>query len=198
MSVFWKYEAAIIGTVVSILLAWLVKRIGEAVINRRVTDNVPERYRRRHFLTTFVTVAAAICIVVLWARYFQTKGTFFGLLAAGLTVALKEPILSIAARVAIFAGHIYGVGDRIEVNGMSGDVIDVGFFYTRMMEIGSWIGGDQYSGRITQFANAEVFGNPVFNYTRNFAYIWDEVMLPITYDSDSAVASKILLDVGSE
>jgi small-conductance mechanosensitive channel len=93
---------------------------------------------------------------------------------------------------------MYTAGDRIEINKLSGDVIDVGFFYTRMMEIGNWIGGDQYSGRIIQFANAQVFGSSVFNYTRNFAYIWDEIKLPITYASNIKAATEILKSVGGE
>ncbi len=197
MSIFWRYEAAIIGTIAAIVIGWILHRVGDKLIQHSAGD-APEHYRKRQFLNTALTVAVVVCVIVLWGRHFQAKGTFFGLVAAGLTVALKEPLLSIAGRIAVFAGHMYAVGDRIEVNKLSGDVIDIGFFYTRMMEIGNWIGGDQYTGRIIQFANAEIFGHPVFNYTRNFAYIWDEVELPITYDSNSAVASQILLDVGSE
>jgi small-conductance mechanosensitive channel len=81
--------------------------------------------------------------------------------------------LRYASRVAIFAGKMYSVGDRVQLETMSGDLIDVGFFYTRMMEIGNWIGGDQASGRIVQLPNSKVFGNQIFNYTQNFDYIWD-------------------------
>src|SRR5438045_439235 len=95
--------------------------------------------------------------------HLAAEGTFLGLLGAGLAIALREPLLSVAGRVAIFAGKMYSVGDRIQLETMSGDVIDVGFFYTRMMEIGNWIGGDQVSGRIVQLPNSKIFGNPIFN-----------------------------------
>jgi small-conductance mechanosensitive channel len=129
---------------------------------------------------------------------FQHTSTFLGLIGAGLAVALREPLLSIAGRIAIFMGHIYNIDDRIEINKLSGDIIDIGLFYTRMMEIGNWIGGDQYSGRIIQFANAQIFGTPVFNYTRNFAYIWDEIKLPVTYDSNVKAATELLKKVGGD
>jgi small-conductance mechanosensitive channel len=90
------------------------------------------------------------------------------------------------------------VGDRIELNKMTGDVIDIGIFYTRLMEIGNWISGDQASGRIVQFSNSIVFGTPVYNYTQNFGYIWDEIELPLTYDSNARAASDILLQVGRQ
>lgn len=134
----------------------------------------------------------------IWAHLIWHPSTFLGLIGAGLAVALRDPLMSIAARLAIFAGHIYSVGDRVEVNQMKGDVIDIGFFYTRLMEIGNWIGGDQYTGRVVQFSNSILFGAPVFNYTQHFEYIWDEVMLPVTYRSNIKAASDILMDAGSK
>lgn len=81
---------------------------------------------------------------------------------------------------------------------MSGDVIDVGTFYTRMMEIGNWVGGDQPSGRIVQFSNSNIFGKPVYNYTQNFSYIWDEIRLPITYSSNLDSLKQIMLECASQ
>jgi small-conductance mechanosensitive channel len=121
-----------------------------------------------------------------------------GLLGAGLAIALKEPLLSVAGRLAIFAGHMYMAGDRIELQQMAGDVIDIGFFYTRMLEIGSWIGADQYSGRMLLIPNSLIFGSPILNYTQHLSRIWDEVVLPITYDSNMEAAIRILSDVGNE
>jgi small-conductance mechanosensitive channel len=191
------YPISVIGTIVVIVLAGVIEYAGNRYIDRHVQDP-REHYRKRSFLTTIVTVAAAVAIIILWARLFENRGTFFGLVGAGVAVALREPLLSIVSRLAIFAGHIYTVGDRIEVEKMTGDVIDVGFFYTRLMELGNWIGGDQVTGRIVQISNSQVFGKPVFNYTRNFSYIWDEVCLPITYSSNMQEATRILTDVGGE
>ncbi len=196
---FWQeFHRSIIGTAAAIFAAWLFKMLGDKFIDHRTRQDAREHYRERRILATTLLVAFAVALVALWAGHFKAKGTFFGLIGAGLAVALREPLLSIAGRIVIFAAHMYTVGDRIEINKMSGDVIDVGFVYTRMMEIGNWIGGDQYSGRIVQFANAQIFGTAVFNYTRNFAYIWDEVKLPITYDSNLKAAQQILVDAGGE
>jgi small-conductance mechanosensitive channel len=85
----------------------------------------------------------------------------------------------------------------VQIADNSGDIIDIGFFYTRLLEIGNWIHGDQYSGRILQFPNAQIFGAGVFNYTRDFQYIWDEVALNVTYDSNLDAATRIMLDAGN-
>ena len=190
------YPTAILGTIIAIGAAFLITYFGKKVVDSREHDQ-RERYRKRQVINTLTAVSALITIVILWARLLQQKGTFLGLVGAGLAIAMKEPLLAIAGRIVILGGHLYSVGDRIEVGTVSGDVIDVGFFYTRMMEIGNWIGGDQASGRIVQFSNSKLFGDTVvYNYTRNFAYIWDEVMLPITYASNMKGATEILLNAG--
>ncbi len=201
MAAIWhnlKYPYAEVGTPIVLILAVLVYFGGKRVIDRRGVEQ-REAYRKRQVLLTLIVVLAGAALVVLWAHTLQHTGTFLGLIGGGLAIALKEPLLAIAGRIAILAGHIYTVGDRVQVEAITGDVIDVGFFYTRMMELGNWIGGDQATGRIVQFSNSKIFGNtPVFNYTRNFSYIWDELMLPVTYASNIQAASEILLEAGSE
>ncbi|HZU33894.1 MAG TPA: mechanosensitive ion channel domain-containing protein [Candidatus Angelobacter sp.] len=194
---FFDHPIPIFGTITVFVLGWLIIALGQKYISAH-TRTPKEEYRRHRLLNTIVMVAGAAIIIGLWSKLFQHASTFFGLIGAGLAVALREPLLSIAGRIAIFTGHMYTAGDRIEINKLSGDVIDVGFFYTRMMEIGNWIGGDQYSGRLIQFANAQVFGASVFNYTRNFAYIWDEIKLPVTYASNIKAATEILKNIGNE
>jgi len=169
-----------------------------AAFVRHETKDSRERYRKRKFFSTVIAFAAGLAIILLWAHTLRQKGTFLGLLGAGVAIALKEPLLSIAGRLAIFAGHMYTAGDRIELSQMSGDVIDIGFFYTRLLEIGSWIGGDQYSGRVLLIPNSMIFGTPIMNYTLHLSRIWDEVQLPITYDSNMEEAIRILTEVGGE
>lgn len=190
------YPYAIIGTILVFVIGYAVRFAGSRVINK--VKDAQERYRRHQYLNTAIVVAGGVVIAILWFRLVENKSTFFGILGAGLAIALREPLLSIAGRIAIFAGHMYSVGDRIEINKISGDVIDVGFFYTRMMEIGNWISADQSTGRIVQFSNSQIFGTAVYNYTQNFSYIWDEVPLPVTYDSNTDAARAIMLSAGDE
>lgn len=195
---FLKYPYAEIGTPVAIVAAIIFYYIGKAWIYAR-NENLQERYRKRSAWATVLLVLSVGAIVILWARTLHNTGTFLGLVGGGVAIALKEPLLAIAGRIAILAGHIYSVGDRIQVEKLTGDVIDVGFFYTRMMELGNWIGGDQATGRIVQFSNSRIFGDTaVFNYTRNFSYIWDEIKLPVTYASNLKVTKEILVEAGTE
>lgn len=191
------YPVPVIGTISAIVLAAVLYGLAFAYINGRYKDE-RERYRRRNFFSTVIVFAAAAAIVLLWTHTLKEKGTFLGLLGAGLAVALREPLLSLAGRLAIFSGHMYTAGDRVEIQQMTGDVIDIGFFYTRMLEIGSWIHADQYSGRMLLIPNSIIFGSPILNYTQHLSYIWDEICLPITYGSNMQKAIEILTDVGAE
>jgi len=189
-----QFRIAILGTIVALVVAGVVSKLAAPLV-AKVAD--PEkRYKYRKLLSTIVVVLAAIAIGALWAPHVPHASTFYGLIGAGLAVALREPLLSVAGRIAIFTGNIYTAGDRIEINKMKGDVLDIGFFYTRLMEIGNWLSAEQTSGRIVQFPNAQIFGAAVFNYTQNFDYLWDEVKLPLTYDSNIHAATEILLEVG--
>jgi hypothetical protein len=121
-----------------------------------------------------------------------------GLFTAGIAFTLQELILSIAGSLYIFLVKVYEPGDRIEINGIKGDVIDVDSVYTTMMEIGEWVSSDNYSGRIVKLSNAFVFKGPVYNYSKDFPFIWDEFNLPIRYDSDVDLAKSIVIKIASE
>jgi small-conductance mechanosensitive channel len=116
----------------------------------------------------------------------------FGVAGAGIAFALQEVIVSIAGWIALSFGQFYHVGDRVQVGGIKGDVIDIGMLRTTLMEIGQWVDGDLYNGRIVRVANSFVFKEPVFNYSADFPFIWDEILVPVKYGSDYAIAREII------
>lgn len=103
-----------------------------------------------------------------------------------------------AGWVAIAFGDFYKVGERVELGGIQGDVIDVGVLRTTLMECGQWVGGNSYNGRIVRIANSFVFKEPVFNYSSDFPFLWDEITLPIKFGSDRQLARRILEQVAEE
>lgn len=143
-----------------------------------------------------------IVLIVLSFSYFTGSIEDFtlaiGLFSAGIAFTLQELILSIAGSFFIFIVKVYKPGDRIEINGIKGDVIDVNSTYTTMMEIGQWVSSDNYSGRIVKLSNAFVFKGPIYNYSQDFPFIWDEFNLPIKYGSDIELAKSIVIKIASE
>lgn len=187
---FIKYTVlvAIILLTVSFLRRYLKQRIAHASI----------RYKSQKG----VEVIAYALIIVLSISYFtgniQDFALAVGLLTAGVTITLQELVLSVAGSFYIFFVQVYKPGDRIEINGIKGDVIDIDSIYTTMMEIGEWVSSDNYSGRIVKLSNAFVFKGPIYNYSQDFPFVWDELSLPIRYGSDVDRAKGIVVDAATE
>jgi small-conductance mechanosensitive channel len=106
--------------------------------------------------------------------------------------------LSIAGSFYIFIMKVYSPGDRIEINKIKGDVIDIGSIYTTIMEIGEWVSSDNYSGRIVKLSNSFVFKGPIYNYSQDFPFIWDEFNIPIHYGSDTELAKRIVIQAARD
>lgn len=154
-----------------------------------------------------LTLAAVILIVVrIWLSGTQEFTAVMGWVAAGLAIALQRVVTAFAGYVIVLRGNVFTVGDRITIGGVRGDVIALGFMQTTVMEMGQapseqgdapsmWIHGRQYSGRIVRVTNDKVFDTPVYNYTRDFRYMWEEIVIPVRYGDDYRKVEQILLDV---
>src|SRR5690554_1634018 len=143
-----------------------------------------------------------VLLVILSFSYFtgniKDLTLAIGLFSAGIAFTLQELILSIVGSIYIYVVNVYKPGDRIEINGIKGDVIDVDSMYTTMMEIGQWVSSDNYSGRIVKLSNAFVFKGPIYNYSQDFPFIWDEFNLPIKYGSDIELAKSLVIEIASK
>jgi small-conductance mechanosensitive channel len=191
------YQARIIGSflvIVAILLArWLVLRIAY-----RRYDDVRIRYRWRK-TATYVSYALVIVAVGrIWFEAFGSVATFLGLVSAGLTIALQTPITNLAGWVFIMWRRPFDVGDRIEIGQTRGDVIDQRIFMFTMMEIGNWVDADQSTGRIIHVPNGKVFSEPLANYSKGFQYIWNEIDVLITFESNWKKAKEILQQIATK
>jgi small-conductance mechanosensitive channel len=155
-------------------------------------------------LTTLVVVILGL--ISIWFDDPARFATIAGLATAGIAVALQRVITSFAAYFIILRGRVFTVGDRITLGGVRGDVVALGFMQTTVMEMGQppevqddgpgmWINARQYTGRIVRVTNDKVFDSPVYNYTRDFPYLWEELRLPVRYDGDRGRAEEILLEV---
>ena len=122
-------------------------------------------------------------------------GTFLGLLTAGIAIALRDLIADIAGWLFILTRRPFEVGDRIEIGGQRGDVVDVSAFKFAIIEIGNWVDADQSTGRVIHIPNADVFRKPIANSTLEFPFLWNEVPVLVTFESDWRRAKKLLLGI---
>lgn len=156
------------------------------------------RYRTRKFVNLLGYVVAVFAITLVFQDKLRGLTVAFGVAGAGVAFALQEVIASVAGWVAISMGKFYSPGDRIELDGIRGDVIDITILRTTLMEIGEWVKGDLYTGRIVRITNSHVFKEPVFNYSGDFPFLWDEITLPVRYGSDWKLARTMLRGLVNE
>ncbi|WP_396602031.1 mechanosensitive ion channel family protein [Algibacter sp. R77976] len=165
---------------------------------RKQVSDTSARYKSQKS----IEIIGYIILIFLSFSYFTGSIKDFtliiGLFTAGIAFTLQELILSIAGSLYIFIVKVYKPGDRIEINSIKGDVIDVDSIYTTMMEIGEWVNSDNYTGRIVKLSNAFVFKGAIYNYSKDFPFIWDTLDLPIRYGSDMELTKSIIIKIASE
>lgn len=188
------------ATKVILWILFIVLAMGflRKLLKRRIND-IAIRYKAQKGVEVFGYVLIGLLILISFTvQNLEDYTIIIGLFTAGITFTLQELILSIAGSFYIFFVRVYKPGDRIELNGIKGDVIDIDSIYTTMMEMGEWVSSDNYSGRIVKISNAFVFKGPIKNYSMDFPFVWDELNILIAYGSDIKMAKKIVLDNASE
>lgn len=174
----------------------------------RDRDNVKAAFWSRQGIHLAMALITILGVCSIWFDDPTRLTTAVGLVTAGLAFALQRVVTSLAGYLVILRGKTFNVGDRIVMGGVRGDVVALGFMQTSIMEMGQppsvqtdqpgmWVKSRQYTGRIVTVPNSKIFDEPVYNYTRDFSYIWEEMNLPISYTADRKKAEEILLNVAS-
>lgn len=187
----------------AILLAKVIR--GVAGFFLRNQSNVRVEFWTRQGVNLGLTLTIFIGVCSIWFDDPTRLTTALGLVTAGLAFALQKVITSLAGYVVILRGRTFTVGDRIVMGGVRGDVVALGFMQTSIMEMGQppsvqgadpamWVRSRQYTGRLVTVPNSKIFDEPVYNFTRDFEYIWEETSLPISYTADRTKAESILLN----
>tara|TARA_R110002012_G_scaffold206733_2_gene376673 strand:- start:26600 stop:27520 length:921 start_codon:yes stop_codon:yes gene_type:complete len=187
----------VIRYVLWVLFIVIIVQLVRKFLKKRL-PNTNTRYKSQKAIEIVGYVFVALLSVSYFTGNIEDFTLAIGLFSAGIAFTLQELILSIAGSLYIFIVKVYAPGDRIEINGIKGDVIDIDSIYTTMMEIGEWVSSDNYSGRIVKLSNAFVFKGPIYNYSQDFPFIWDEFNLPIHHSSDMALTKEIITKVAQE
>jgi small-conductance mechanosensitive channel len=182
---------------IGILIISIVFRILAQGLAHRFKDS-DLRYRIRKIIGFVNYGVIALLTIIVFNENLRQLTVIFGVVGAGIAFALQEVIASLAGWTAISLGEFYKTGDRVQLGGIMGDVIDVSPLRTTLMECGDWVKADLYNGRIVRIANSFVFKEPVFNYSGDFPFVWDEIVIPVRHSSDYRLARSIMQQVVEE
>ena len=167
------------------------------LVDRQVNDT-GARYRWRKNITYTLVFLGLLLIGRTWIEALGSLATFLGLLSAGLAIALRDPVTDIAGWIFLVWRKPFTLGDRIEVGEHRGDVIDIRFFKFTILEIGNWVHADQSTGRIIHMPNHVIFSQSIANYTSDFEFIWNEIEIVFTFESDWKKAKNILEEIAGK
>ncbi len=186
-----KWVAVFIG----VAIIWIIVQLLRRNLATRIKDN-SIRYKTKKLLGFVGFLVTVVFIIIIFSDKLGGISIALGVAGAGIAFALQEVIASVAGWLSIILGRLYKTGDRVQLGGIKGDVMDIGVLRTTIMETGQWVDGDLYNGRIVLVANSFVFKEPVFNYSGEFPFLWDEIKIPIQYGSNYIKAKEIILSAG--
>lgn len=186
MNIFW--------TLLTILLLWVLRLFVVRIIARNARDT-RSLYMWRKTVTNAAAVIGILIVGRIWFEGFQSLATFAGLLTAGLAIALKDLLVNMAGWMFILWRKPFKIGQRIQIDGVAGDVIDIRLFQFSLLEIGNWVAADQPTGRIVHIPNGKVFTDPQSVYHGGFDYIWNEIPVLVTFESNWRKAKELLSEI---
>jgi small-conductance mechanosensitive channel len=192
-----EFQTKVFMSLAAVILLWIVRGVVVRLVVPRVED-VYVRYRTRKTAGYAAFIIGIIIVGRIWIEGFESLATYFGLLSAGLAIALRDPLVNLAGWAFIMWRKPFEVGDRVEIGNRAGDVIDIRVFQFTLMEIGNWVGADQSTGRVIHIPNGKVFVEALANYSKGFHYIWNEIPVLITFESNWQKAKEILGEIASK
>jgi small-conductance mechanosensitive channel len=184
-------------SVLIFLVMWIAKKLIVKIFESKITDH-KVRYRWNKVINYITYIVTFILIGRLWLEGVQSLATFLGLLSAGIAIALKDVLTNLAGWIFIISRRPFDVGDRIEIDGCKGDVIDQRIFEFSILEIGNWVAADQSTGRIIHIPNGKVFNKDLANYDKGFKYVWNEIPILVTFESDWKKAKELLQKIAND
>lgn len=191
----FQYKA--LATVITVLIVLLFRKLLLYFFRKRI-KHTKTRYsweKSSSYVSYFIII---IILVPVWLQELHAFGTFFGLVAAGIAIVLKEPISNFFGWIYIMIKKPFDMGDRIQIGNTEGDILDIGFLDFTLLEIKNWVEADQSTGRIVHVPNGLVFTTPVMNYNEAMDFIWNEIPITITFESDWKKAKEILMKIEEE
>lgn len=176
-------------------ISYLVFSVFVGMIIVKQIQDLKTRYTAKKAVSILSIVFIVVLCLRIWVTDTSSLLVIIGIIAAAVALALQDVFKNIMGGILIIVSGYYRIGERISIDDTFGDVMDIGILNTTLMEIGGWVRGDQPSGRLLVVPNGLVLNHSFYNYTRDHSFIWDEISIPLTYESDWRRARDIILSI---
>ena len=193
----YAVQYKIFTSIIIILSLYILKKIVQWFAFKKIKSAESRYFWGKAFTYIEVTVILLLLIKV-WFQGLKPLATYFGLVSAGMAIALKDIFTDIAGWIFILIKKPFSIGDRVQIGNFKGDVVDIRVFQFSLVEIGVWVDAEQSTGRIVNIPNSLIFNEPLANYTKGFRFVWNEIPVLVTFESNWEKAKKILLEIVKE
>ena len=189
------YISLILSTTIVILIFSFAKKMGRKTIQKKIEGR--KEYLINQTIQIILNVLEVVFLLFIWNEYIQSLMTLISVTSAAMTIALRELILNFFCGIYIKMKKPFQVEDRIEVKGIRGDVMNISSLNFEVLEISTKDDHGQSTGVIVTFPNSVVFSEPVRNLNKGFKYVWDELTVKVTMDSDLVKNKQELYKIGN-
>lgn len=183
---------------VGVLVVYLVVRALLRRLVRGSTHDAERRYTATKVVNTTLGIVVVLALALVWTRGGTGVAAYLGIVSAGVAIALQDPLSDLAGFLFIAMRRPFAVGDRIQIGEHRGDVIDIRIFQFTLMEIGNWVQADQSTGRLIHIPNGRIFQEALANYSKGFAYLWNELPVLLTFESNWRKGKAILEQIATK
>lgn len=189
-------QVKLISTLAVVGVLVVVRFVAMRVLYRRYYGNSRTLYNGRKTIQYATIIVGLLLVGRVWITGVESLLTYLGLVSAGIAIALQDPIVNLAGWIFIISRRPFVMGDRVEVGGMVGDVIDIRLFQFSMLEVGSEkIYAEQSTGRLIHIPNGRIFKEAIINTHQGLPYVWNEIAVTVTFESDWRRAKSLLVDI---
>ncbi len=185
-------------SLVIIAIIWLLRWVALRIVHRQFRRDPRLLYSWRKVVQYVSAIFGIIFVGRIWLQGVDTLVTYLGLVSAGLAIALQDPIVSLAGWLFIVWRRPFTVGDRVQIGDIMGDVIDIRVFAFSLLEVGQRIDAEQSTGRIIHIPNGVVFKEALVNTHHGYPFVWNEIPVMVTFESDWEKAKSILTNIVRE
>lgn len=193
-----NYMDKIVSTVYIFMFYAVFKEAIAALVPLKKSYDIKKQYLILKYSNITLGFITGLFFIKLWFAGEANLSTYFGLLSAGLAIALQDIITSLAGWFYLLIVKPFSVGERIRIGEISGDVVDIQAFQFSIQELASTPGAEQPTGRIVHIPNREIFKMPIANFNAGFDFVWHEIPVLITFESNWHKAKDILQDILEE
>lgn len=184
----------IIFSIIALVIIFILRLYTNKVI-KSVGEVQSKRYKWMKTCNGIYWGIFVVCLLLIWYKSSGSILTFLGFFSAGLAIAIKDVFVNMIGGLYILLVKPFRLGDRIEVAGQVGDVIDIGLFQFTMLEVGNRIVQEQSTGRLLHMPNMCIFTGPLANYEKGFKYIWNEMTIRLDMTSDWEQAKILFYEI---